>query len=757
MNEFLNKFKFTSDEFTPIPFWFLNDAPDEAEIRRQLIDFRSKGVDAAVLHPRLGLPDGMTYLSDEYFRMIGMCLENMASLGMKAVLYDEGMYPSGSAGGLVAASDPRFASRALIEKPYDKLSREEHDELTAVYAVKLSGGELLSFRRIAEEDHAAKDELKLAYFCGYSGGRIRGLHASEDDGKPDAPLSGDILGKKAVERFISLTHGEYYRRFGKYFGGVIIGFFTDEPCPLGRGAENKISWTEDFPDEGICHPALFHDGYESQSSKKLHDETERKLLAENFYGQLHDWCASHGISLMGHPSRSGELFAEQRFDIPGQDIVWRGVSPENSEGGDAVYARCSSDAALIYGKRRCSVEAFGVCGRRGNPWDFTASEMYWHLNYMFARGVNLIIPHAFYYSLRTPLQSGERPPDVGPNSSWWQDYAGISDYIKRMCRLNCDSEPVFDVGILVDGEITGKDGAAARLFEENLICCGFAELELCRVENGRLKCGGAEYSTLLLSEDLEYRDGDVLSGLLGQCESEKIKVIREAAEFISTFEHRDFRFDGVTKGKLRVSRLRKDGCEALILANENGVTEDTVSGTLRIRTDDTTLLLDPYTGEICGKATPVDGFCSIKLSIEPYQLIVAASGKFESIPDFPEYESDGFIDLDHMSVELFGSYTPLSSDGDFALEIKPGEKYVLKADELHDAASVTIDRKYAGMLTRKPYSLDITSYLDEKTRTHRISVSVIPSSANLYGRPVDCAIYGLGIKKYKIKSEKAHE
>lgn len=34
------------------------------------------------------------------------------------------------------------------------------------------------------------------------------------------------------------------------------------------------------------------------------------------------------------------------------------------------------------------------------------------------RGVNLFIPHAFYYSIEGE-RKGERPPDVGPNSIWW--------------------------------------------------------------------------------------------------------------------------------------------------------------------------------------------------------------------------------------------------------------------------------------------------------------------------------------------------
>ena len=36
------------EEFTPVPFWFLNDRPDQEKIAEQLKDIKAKGVDAIV-------------------------------------------------------------------------------------------------------------------------------------------------------------------------------------------------------------------------------------------------------------------------------------------------------------------------------------------------------------------------------------------------------------------------------------------------------------------------------------------------------------------------------------------------------------------------------------------------------------------------------------------------------------------------------------------------------------------------------------
>src|SRR5699024_5288329 len=79
-----------------------------------------------------------------------------------------------------------------------------------------------------------------------SGGTIRGIHYGEDDGEPDAPPSADLLNPKAVAKFIHLTHDRYYEELSEYFGTVIRGFFTDEPCVLGRCGRGLLEWTDGF-------------------------------------------------------------------------------------------------------------------------------------------------------------------------------------------------------------------------------------------------------------------------------------------------------------------------------------------------------------------------------------------------------------------------------------------------------------------------------------------------------------------------------
>ena len=90
------KFIIPDDEFTPIPFWFWNGPLNEKEIKRQIHDFREKGVMGFVIHPRIGIPEDIEYLSDRFMQLVEFAVAEAARLGMKVVLYDEEMYPSGS-------------------------------------------------------------------------------------------------------------------------------------------------------------------------------------------------------------------------------------------------------------------------------------------------------------------------------------------------------------------------------------------------------------------------------------------------------------------------------------------------------------------------------------------------------------------------------------------------------------------------------------------------------------------------------------
>ncbi len=99
MNE--KEFRNVDTSFRPAPFWAINDkiAPEEAA--RQMEDMLSVGLSGGFFHSRHGLITD--YLGDEWFATMNAVLGVAKKCGGYLWLYDEDLWPSGNAGGQVAA------------------------------------------------------------------------------------------------------------------------------------------------------------------------------------------------------------------------------------------------------------------------------------------------------------------------------------------------------------------------------------------------------------------------------------------------------------------------------------------------------------------------------------------------------------------------------------------------------------------------------------------------------------------------------
>lgn len=556
-----------SEEFSPIPFWFFNDRPDEEKIAAQLKDFAEKGVNGFVLHPRIGIPEDIAYLSEEYFAAVRFIVKTAASFGMKVVLYDEGMYPSGSACGMVAAADPSFAAKGIT------LQKEP------------GTGEVLE--RLADGSCLVKD---------FTGGTIRGIHFGEDDGEAGAPAAADILNPEAVRLFIRLTHERYYENLKEYFGNTVIGFFTDEPCALGRNAGEFREWADGMEAEleaqggRLCELAGLFCGQENKTTA-IYRRLVKKHLRENFYGQLSAWCEAHGIALMGHPAESDDVEEALYFQVPGQDLILRRVEPKT--GGlleaDSVQAKLSADIARHLGRRRNMNECFGVCCRNGIPWYFTGEDMKWYIDWLGIRGVNLFVPHAFYYSVEGK-RSGERPPDVGPNNIWWEHYRYFSDYMKRMSLLMTDSVNDARVAVLCDNNrVPAKEVAALY---ENQIEFNYLPVQLlskCRVEEGALCIRDYRYRVVLDvigktaqrdADNMLWRQVEVVTSaeeiLLREKRRKKDSCCGTEQDSIKGLHTMDQAGEPVVCPSLRATHFRRMGTECWLFSNEGAEPVETM-------------------------------------------------------------------------------------------------------------------------------------------------------------------------------------
>ena len=502
------------DEYTPIPFWFWNDELTEAELARQIHDFHDKGVAGFVIHPRKGLPRSIPYMSEKYLGFVRFAVEEAARLNMRVVLYDEAMYPSGSAHGMVVRENPAYASRCLRMEVLSQAVPAGAD-IVAVCAARVAEGHVADAEAVHPADGvypAPGDGRALVCFReGYSGGTIRGVHENEDDGEPDAPPSADLLNPEAVRAFIRLTHEEYWRALQEHFGKTVIAVFTDEPDITGRNAApGCMAWTAGFLEDFLAQccavtdlPALWLDaGPETEQIRRRYRRAVNRRLNQAYYGQLADWCEAHGVALTGHPAKSWDMGLLRAFQLPGQDVVWRFVGPgQGVTGPDSVLAKCASDAARHAGRARNANECFGCCGPEGIQWAFTMDDMKWYMDWLFVRGTNLLYPHAFFYSLRDG-RGEERPPDVGPNNLWWPWYGQIARYMRRMSWLMTGGVNQAEVAVLCEEDRLPWE-VCVPLYEHQIEFNYLLDTDLpaCRVEDGQL-CLGQQRYNVLITEDV---------------------------------------------------------------------------------------------------------------------------------------------------------------------------------------------------------------------------------------------------------------
>ncbi|UCD57756.1 MAG: hypothetical protein JSV16_01205, partial [Candidatus Hydrogenedentota bacterium] len=107
-------------EFSLCPFWFWNDDLSEQEIARQIKDFQAHGVHGFLIHPRAGLPRSIGWMSERMIEFMRFAIEEAARRDMWVMLYDEGMYPSGSSSGQVVETNPAFRTRGLFAIDLDE-------------------------------------------------------------------------------------------------------------------------------------------------------------------------------------------------------------------------------------------------------------------------------------------------------------------------------------------------------------------------------------------------------------------------------------------------------------------------------------------------------------------------------------------------------------------------------------------------------------------------------------------------------------
>jgi hypothetical protein len=99
------------------PFWFWNGDLEEEELRWQIGQMADGGLKGFFIHPRQGLRQ--PYLSEGFFALVAVAIDEAEKRGLVVHLYDEYPYPSGVAGGEVTLGNPQYCGTRLIQDNFE--------------------------------------------------------------------------------------------------------------------------------------------------------------------------------------------------------------------------------------------------------------------------------------------------------------------------------------------------------------------------------------------------------------------------------------------------------------------------------------------------------------------------------------------------------------------------------------------------------------------------------------------------------------
>ncbi len=440
-------------EYRATPFWAWNCELDKNELWRQIDVFQKMGFGGFHMHVRSGL--ATPYLSDEFMALTRACVERAKENEMLAWLYDEDRWPSGFAGGLFTKEvQYRLKQLYFTAAPKKDPASDTPDVLLARYDIELNEkGELASYR-LLEEDEKATHDLWYAYL------RFTAPHERYNDA-----AYVDTMSKKAIEKFVTLTHDTFFKHVGDEFGKTIPAIFTDEPqmtlatnaLPTASSKNDLfLPYTDDLPEsfaavygeDLLAHiPELVFElpnGKISTVRYHYYDHIAERF-ATAFADTCGDWCKKHGIALTGHlmsesrldsqTSAVGEAMRSYRsFQLPGIDML--------CNKHEFTTAKQAESAVHQYGTEGMLSELDGVTG-----WDFDFRGHKLHGDWQAALGVTVRVPHLSWVSMKGEAKR-DYPASISYQSPWYEKYKLIEDHFARVATAMTRGKPLVKIGVI---------------------------------------------------------------------------------------------------------------------------------------------------------------------------------------------------------------------------------------------------------------------------------------------------------------------
>ena len=387
-------------------FTAMTGKPGEKEAEEYFGAAQKAGFGQVMIYPRSGLE--WEYMGEEWLDFVGACLKEAKSRGMKAWLYDEYNWPSGSCRGRVTKENPEWT--------YTE------------YAVrKLTDG---SFSWEIKRN----DQLSM-----------------NNNGYFDV----NAYSADAIRRFIELTHEKYEQRFSAYMkDGTIPGIFTDEPAhpsPMKWAAPRPVvtfRWWKELEDqyrertdrdfradveESLCDPS-------KTAVWEVYTQLKGEQFRRAYFDQIRTWAKKAGIETCGHMINEHSpwgacncnglpLHTLRGLSIPGMDKIYSRLDKDDEwiTYATAQYAiECNSTSGRDTLDAHGGIELFAL-----GPCDMTIEQMAQRIWTAALYGMDTYFVSLYHTTAKGFLDKGGYAMFTSPTQPWFYSCGELHDAARK--------------------------------------------------------------------------------------------------------------------------------------------------------------------------------------------------------------------------------------------------------------------------------------------------------------------------------------
>lgn len=600
-------FKNPSKYYRAAPFWAWNTKLDKKELLRQIEIFKEMGFGGYHIHSRVGM--ATPYLSKKFFSLVSSCNKKGKKEDMLTYLYDEDRWPSGSGGGFVTENEE-------YRQMYLKFRTTPITDSTpvAIYDLKFNFDNTFVYKKRETED-LVENEIWYAYIEKEPSG----------NGWFNNQCYVDILSKKAIAKFLDVTHNAYKDNMGNEFDKSIPSIFTDEPQYTrvniyDHNNDNfMLPWTDGFEEAYTQKygadifdtlPEIFFEkkGDYSQTRYNFY-ELVSEFFAVNFFDQYGEWCKQNNIAMTGHVLGEQSLLSQTLsvgdamrdylgFTMPGIDMLMNGYEFTTAKQAQSVSRQKGAEGVL------CELD--GVTN-----WDFDFRGHKLHGDWQAALGVTLRVPHLSWVSMNGEAKR-DYPASINYQAAWYKKYHLIEDYFARINTILTRGKADVKVAVLhpirnlwltlgtydnthiMVEEICKEFNKLTERLVKNHIDFDFVsesnfEKQNVHFENGKFVVDKMEYDVLIIPEMLTLKSTTV----------EVLKTVKEQNGRVIAFGNSPKYMDGkrsiVPNELYKLFETKPYGVEKIVDAieeyrdyaiKENGVLVNDYCAQMRIDGDD---------------------------------------------------------------------------------------------------------------------------------------------------------------------------